>query len=249
MGTTRRVERLLTAALALLLGAALLSAAPARAQPAGGPPLWLPLVMRANSNPVRTGIATYYDATGAGACLFDASLNDLMVAAMNAPDYNNSAVCGEFVRVTGPHGTIQVRIVDLCPECQTGHLDLIQSAFAQLADLSLGVVPITWQVISPPLAGPIAYHFKDGSNQWWTAVQIRNHRNPIAKFEYLQAPNQWVSVPRTSYNYFVQTNPGMGPGPYTFRVTDSYGNVLTDSGLPALTNATVNGSGQFPPGP
>jgi len=41
----------------------------------------------------------------------------------------------------------------------------------------------------------------------------------------------------------------MGPGPYTFRVTDSYGNVLMDSGIPHIENGTVNGSNQFPPGP
>ena len=108
---------------------------------------------------------------------------------------------------------------------------------------------ITWQVVSPDLPGPVAYHFKDGSNQWWTAVQVRNHRNPMAKFEYLDAGGQWVAVPRTDYNYFVQTNPGMGPGPYTFRVTDSYGNMLTDSGIPHIENGTVNGAAQFPPGP
>ena len=108
---------------------------------------------------------------------------------------------------------------------------------------------ITWQVVSPELSGPIRYHFKDGSNQWWTAVQIRNHRNPIANFEYLNASGQWIAVPRTSYNYFVQTNPGMGAGPFTFRVTDSYGNVLSDSAIPLLDNADYPGEGQFPPGP
>jgi expansin (peptidoglycan-binding protein) len=112
----------------------------------------------------------------------------------------------------------------------------------------LGRVPITWRVVSPIVAGPIAYHFKDGSNQWWTAVQIRNHRNPIAKFEYWNG-SAWVSVERKDYNYFVQTNPGMGVGPYTFRVTDMYGNALTDSGIPFIENGTVNGAGQFPPGP
>ena len=253
MATARRFERTLKAFLALLLGAAVLSAAPARAAPAGGFSLWLPLVARPNTNPVHHGIATYYAATGDGACLFGPSPGDLMVAAMNAPEYDQAAVCGEFVSVTGAKGAIQVRIVDLCPECLTGHLDLSPQAFALIDDIPLGRVPITWQVISPPLAGPIAYHFKDGSNQWWTAVQIRNHRNPIAKFEYLQAPNQWVAVPRTDYNYFVQTNPGMGPGPYTFRVTDSYGNMLTDNGIQAPNtqdgSGTVNGAGQFPPGP
>ena len=222
---------------------------PARGQTSDAHAVWLPIVIKANTNPIHQGIATYYGATGAGACSFDPSPNDLLVAAMNAEEYDNAAVCGAYVHVIGPKGAATVRIVDLCPECKAGHLDLSQEAFGQIADLPQGRVSITWQVVSPALSGPIAYHFKDGSNQWWTAVQIRNHRNPIARLEYFTTGGQWVSVPRTSYNYFVQTNPGMGPGPYTFRVTDSYGNVLIDSGIPHIENGTVNGSNQFPPGP
>jgi len=141
-----------------------------------------------------------------------------------------------------------VRVVDLCPECKAGHLDLSREAFALLADPILGGIDITWQLISPVLDGPITYHFKDGSNQWWTAVQIRNHRNPIASLEYLDGNGQWVSVARTEYNYFVERN-GMGPGPFTFRVTDYYGNVLVDSGIPHLPEESVNGVAQFPAGP
>lgn len=210
--------------------------------------VWLPSVIKANVNPVHQGIATYYSATGAGACSFDPSPGNLMVAAMNAIEYENAAACGTYVHVVGPKGVVTVHVVDLCPECQAGHLDLSQEAFEQIADLPQGRVSITWQVVSPALSGPIAYHFKDGSNQWWTAVQIRNHRNPIAQLEYYAAGG-WVSVPRTSYNYFVQTNPGMGPGPYTFRVTDSYGNMLTDTGISPIENGTVSGAGQFPAGP
>jgi expansin (peptidoglycan-binding protein) len=219
-------------------------------QTPGNYPVWLPIVMmsRPTPNPTHQGIATYYDATGAGACMFDPSPGDLMVAAMNAEEYNNAAVCGAYVYITGPKGVVTVRIVDLCPECKAGHLDLSREAFAQIADLPQGRVAITWRVVSPALAGPIAYHFKDGSNPWWTAVQIRNHRNPIAKLEYCDSGGQWVTVPRTSYNYFVQTNPGMGPGPYTFRVIDSYSNTLTDTGIPHIENGTVNGAAQFPPG-
>jgi expansin len=223
---------------------------PLRAQAPRGQTVWLPIVVTAASaaNPIHQGIATYYGATGAGACLFDPSPADLMVAAMNAAEYNTAAVCGAYVRVTGPSGVVVVRIVDLCPECQAGHLDLSQEAFAQIADPVLGRVPISWQVISPELTDPISYHFKDGSNQWWTAVQIRNHRNPIASLEYHNG-SAWVTVARTDYNYFVQTNPGMGPGPYQFRVTDSYGNVLVDSSIAHVENGTVVGSTQFPAGP
>jgi len=210
--------------------------------------VWLPFVVKANTNPLHQGIATYYYATGAGACSFDPSPGDLLVAAMNAEEYDNAAVCGAYVFVTGPSGSVSVRIVDLCPECKAGHLDLSREAFSRIADLPQGRVPITWRVVSPSLTGPIVYHFKDGSNQWWTAVQIRNHRNPVARLEYL-AGGQWLAVPRTAYNYFVQTNPGMGPGPYAFRVTDSYGNVLIDSGIPHVENGSVSGAGQFPPGP
>lgn len=223
----------------------------ARGQSAGEHAVWLPFLSSspAAANPIHQGIATYYDATGAGACLFDPSPQDLMVAAMNAPEYDNAALCGAYVSVSGAKGTIVVRIVDLCPECQTGHLDLSREAFAQVDELYLGRVPITWQIVSPALSGPIAYHFKDGSNQWWTAVQVRNHRNPVAKLEYLDSGGVWVEVPRTSYNYFVQTNPGMGTGPYSFRVTDSYGNVLVDQGIPHVENGTIAGAAQFPVGP
>ena len=234
----------------LLVLTAWLGVSSANGQTQNNQTVWLPLVLGspAPSNPIHPGIATYYDATGAGACSFDPSPGELMVAAMNAEEYDNAAVCGAFLHVIGSKGMVTIRIVDLCPECKAGHLDLSREAFALIAELPQGRVPITWQLVSPALAGPIAYHFKDGSNQWWTAVQIRNHRNPISKLEYLDG-NRWIAVPRTSYNYFVQTNPGMGPGPYTFRVTDSYGNMLSDSGIPHIENGSVNGAAQFPSGP
>ena len=100
----------------------------------------------ASSSP-ESGVATYYDATGEGACSFDATPNDLDVAAMDMPEWNGSAPCGECAAVTGPKGSVTVRIVDLCPGCETGHLDLSQEAFAKIADVSAGSVPITWQVV------------------------------------------------------------------------------------------------------
>ena len=211
--------------------------------------VYLPLIIRQTNEPVpfgavHTGDGTYYGATGAGNCSFDPSPENLMVAALNHVDYADSALCGAFIEVTGPQGSVIVRVVDQCPECPEGDVDLSQEAFAQIAQLSAGRVPISWQLVSMPLDGPIVYHFKDGSNQWWTAVQIRNHRNPILKLEYFNG-SSYQEVPRLSYNYFVQSS-GMGPGPYTFRVTDILGNVLVDSSIPHMENGDVSGSGQFP---
>jgi expansin (peptidoglycan-binding protein) len=76
-------------------------------------------------------------------------------------------------------------------------------------------------------------------------MQIRNHRYPVLRLEYLSSSGTFVDVPRTDYNYFVKAD-GMGPGPYTFRVTDLYGHVVTDSGIAPVENSNVSGNGQFP---
>ncbi len=245
--TFSKYQTILALCLACL---ALLPALPLCAQSPDEHFVWLPLVVTATAatNPIHEGIATFYGATGAGACSFAPSPADLLVTAINAEEYERAALCGAYVHVTGPNGDVTVRIVDLCPECKAGHLDLSQEAFALIADPVEGQVAIRWQIVSPLLVGPIAYHFKEGSNQWWTAVQIRNHRNPIASVEYYNG-EQWVAVVRTDYNYFVQTEPGMGAGPYQFRVTDLYGNVLVDNNITHSENGTVDGSAQFPAGP
>ncbi len=198
-----------------------------------------------NGEATSSGEATYYDfADGSGACSFDPTPNDLMVGAMNAPDYGNSEPCGACARIVGPNGTITVRVVDLCPECPKGNIDLSPSAFEKIAPLAQGRVPITWQYVPCSVTGSVIYHFKDGSNQWWTAVQLRNHRHAIAKFEYQKA-GAFVEVPRVDYNFFVAPS-GMGPGPYTFRVTDVHGATIADSGIQLGDDVDRAGTQQFP---
>lgn len=190
-----------------------------------------------------TGDGTYYDADGSGNCSFDPT-GDLMVGAMNHVDYAASAACGACVHMVGPSGEATVRIVDQCPECKQGDIDLSPEAFGKLADLSLGRITIHWTYVPCDVSGPIVYHFKEGSNQWWTAVQIRDARYAIAKLEF-QKDGQWVEVNRVDYNYFV-ADAGMGPGPYAFRVTDVNGNVLTDMGVPFVEAGDAPGAAQFP---
>jgi expansin len=195
--------------------------------------------------PTHRGEATYYDfADGSGNCSFDATPNDLMVAAMNHTDYAESAACGSCAHVIGPNGAIDVRIVDQCPECPQGNLDLSPEAFAKIAEISQGRVAIEWQYAACGVDGPVRYRFKEGSNQWWTALQLRNHRNAIASLEY-EKDGSYVAVNRESYNYFVEPN-GMGPGPYKFRVTDVYGNVIEDTGIAHAEAQEVAGNAQFP---
>src|SRR5262245_33208199 len=195
-----------------------------------------------------SGDGTYYAADGTGNCSFDASPSNLMVAAMNGADYNHAAWCGACVSVTGPNGSVVVRIVDQCPGCSHGDLDLSPDAFQLIAPLSAGRVPITWQEVACDETGPIGYRFKEGSNPYWTAIQIRDHRYPIAKLESRDSGGAWHEIARADYNYFVASS-GLGAGPYALRVTDTRGHVLEDDAIPFAEAPTNPGASQLPPCP
>ncbi len=191
-----------------------------------------------------TGEGTYYDSDGTGNCGFDAS-PDRMVAALNAADYAGAAWCGACVAVTGPDGEAIVRIVDQCPGCARGDLDLSREAFAKIAPLSAGRVPIRWRPVACDVQGPIAYGFKDGSNAFWTAIQIRNHRYAIASVEARNAAGAYQRIDRVDYNYFIEPS-GLGPGPYTLRVTDTRGHTVEDDGIELGDAVARTGTAQFP---
>jgi expansin (peptidoglycan-binding protein) len=192
---------------------------------------------------VQMGPGTFYAADGSGNCMFDKSPGDLDVAAMNADQYADSAVCGECVQVTGPKGMVTVRIVDQCPDCSRGQLDLSPQAFDKIGERSAGRIAITWTPVACAVVGNVSYRYKEGSSQYWTAIQVRNHRLPIAKLE-LRKNGTWVSVHREAYNYFIEPS-GAGPGPVNVRITAMDGQVLEDM-LPAVSDgAVVAGAAQF----
>lgn len=188
-----------------------------------------------------SGEGTFYGATGVGNCLYDAT-SDIGIAALNHTDYDNSRMCGAYLQVKGPRGEITVKIVDRCPECRPGDIDLSERAFARIADPVAGRVPITWKLVSPDLSGPVAYRYKEGSSQWWCGIQVRNHRNPVATLE-VRTGSTWRQLPRQEYNYFVSAD-GTGCGG-DIRVTDIYGQVLTDTGIAITPNVDQPGRAQF----
>src|SRR5439155_6454456 len=47
-----------------------------------------------------------------------------------------------------------------------------------------------------------AIRHKEGSSQYWTAIQVRNHGLPILRLE-LRKNGAWTVIPREPYNDFV----------------------------------------------
>ncbi|CAB4394453.1 hypothetical protein RhiirA5_424233 [Rhizophagus irregularis] len=98
-----------------------------------------------------TGDGTYYDpGIGVGAC---GKLNtaDEFVGAMNAQQFgenlnpNNAPICGMCVKITGPKGIVKVKIMDKCPICKFGDIDLSPAAFNVIGDESQGRILIRWE--------------------------------------------------------------------------------------------------------
>lgn len=194
-------------------------------------------------SPAQDGVATFAALDGSGACSFPASPDDLRVAAMSGAQWEGSAVCGMCLRVEGPRGQVVVRVVDLCPECVAGQVDLSREAFSEIADPVDARVTIRWQPVACDVQGPIVLRFKEGSSAVWTALQVRNALVPVRTLEVQRAAG-WVEVPRLDSNYFVEPS-GLGDGPYTLRLTGRDGQQLVEPGVVLRDGQEVTGTQQF----
>lgn len=198
---------------------------------------------------IHTGEGTFYGGgyTG-GHAMLDPVSRDYWIVAMNHSDYNEAQLAGAYIEVTGELGTIKMLVTDELPEGKKGDLDLYTDAFPLIAPVEKGRVPVSWKIIPLDTAAdaPISFKYKEGSTEFWCGVQVRNHRYPITKLEYLDENGEFVEVKRRPYNYFESRD--MGKGPFTFRITDIYGQVVVDKDIPLCTDDTViiPGHVQFP---
>ncbi|MBP2327176.1 expansin (peptidoglycan-binding protein) [Kibdelosporangium banguiense] len=190
-----------------------------------------------------SGVATFYDSNGSGACSYDPS-PDPLTAAMNTADYEGSKACGAYVLVRAANGaSLTVRITNLCPApCKAGQLDLSAEAFARLAAPSQGQIPVTWTLASPELSKKISIRYKTGSSQYWCAIQVIDHRNPVARLE-VQSGGQFKQLSRADYNYFLSES-GSGCGG-AIAVTDIHGQRLVVDPLPVKPDVTQATGLQF----
>ncbi|MBR6580000.1 MAG: hypothetical protein IKK66_01725 [Ruminococcus sp.] len=198
---------------------------------------------------IHTGDGTYYGGGYVGGCaMLDPVSTDYWIVAMNLADYNDAQLAGAYLEVTGELGTINMLVTDLLPEGKKGDLDLYVDAFPLIAPQEKGRVPVSWKIVPLDTAenAPVCYKWKEGTTEFWCGVQVRNHRYPITKLEYLNENGEFVEIKRRPYNYFESME--MGKGPFTFRITDIYGQVIIDENIPLSTDDSViiEGHVQFP---
>jgi expansin (peptidoglycan-binding protein) len=183
---------------------------------------------------VRTtsGEATHYVLhSGGGNCSYPGPPANRLYVALSPAEYGAAASCGSYLKVTGPRGSVQVKVVDQCPECHKGHIDLSDQAFERVAPLAAGLVRVSYHtIVNPRLSAPLSFRVQEGSSAFWLALLPIGVGNPVASLQIRTSTGRWRHLTHASYNYWIAAS-GMGRGPFTVRLTDTVGHQVTVHGI------------------
>lgn len=193
------------------------------------------------------GRATFYDAAnptgGKGASGFEVPVQSELekVVAINNIQWNGSNASGAFFQVSGPKqregdAPITVEVVDYLVERADG-FDMSAEAFAKVADPIEGVVNIDYQLVGPADDYVTAYGYSigqgivvegiAGTNPYYAAVRLNNHRYPIESVDLLKDDGSSVELSRESDNRFVLDGEYPLTGVQDLLVTDIFGQQVT----------------------
>jgi expansin (peptidoglycan-binding protein) len=191
----------------------------------------------------RSGEAVYYDANGRGACSLTFGHDAFVLSAPNAV-YNKIEACGQCLEITGPAGTAVVQVVDRCNDCADDKLVINKPAFDKIAGkASSGRERITWKPVACDVTGNLELRIKKTSSEYWTAIQVRNHRLPVKGVAF-KRDDKWMDMTRSDDNYFVAAK-GVGKGAMVLRITADDGQTVEQTFDKWKDGETYKGQAQF----
>jgi expansin (peptidoglycan-binding protein) len=114
--------------------------------PAATPSNPSPLIPRSKQSGANHGPLTWYK-DGLGACGWTNQPSDYVVA-LNSAQYGSGQYCGRRIEITAEGKTAIVEIVDECPGCGAGGLDLSHGLFQHFAPDTKGVLSGSWRFVS-----------------------------------------------------------------------------------------------------
>jgi len=94
----------------------------------------------------RSGQGTWYH-PGPGSCGKRNNDNQLVVAVSERFPGAGGSACWKNVQIHSGSKSVTAQIVDSCPGCGPGDLDMSPATFQRLAPLGKGVVKIQWNVL------------------------------------------------------------------------------------------------------
>ncbi|KAI8635108.1 carbohydrate-binding module family 63 protein [Xylariaceae sp. FL1651] len=208
----------------------------------------LPVVPVAGSTAV-TGKSTFYGGNlNGGTCSFSTYTlpSGIYGTAFSGSAWNSAANCGACLQVTSPTGNkITAMIVDQCPECDAGHLDLFPDAFKALDPTANGVMSTSYTFVDCPISSPLILHNKLGTSPYWFSMQVVNANEPVTKLEVsTNGGSTWQSTTRKDYNFFENPS-GFGTSTVAVRVTSKSGSTVVVKNVSVASDSKVTAGSNF----
>ncbi len=187
-------------------------------------------------------------------CTFNNTNIKPYYGALNNTQYGTADFCGVCVELTGnagTKGTQVIEIVDKCPECLVGDIDLSNQAFlAIFGDLVIGRAKMQWHEVPCPWSTTPVNLTTQGSNQWYAKVIVAKHKNKINKVEiYDTYSSKWVNMTRGMDNGWVNATSISIPGNTQVRITDVFSQQVVISNVEIASGVakTFQGTSNFSP--
>ncbi|CAI5728121.1 unnamed protein product [Peronospora destructor] len=163
-------------------------------------------------------------------------------AALNSEQWDSTRNCGRCAEVScndsrcSKKSSTIVYIVDKCPECAKGSLDLSPTVFKQLTGSDSSRYTIQWKFVTCPVTGNINYCAKNGSSSSWLAVQPANHANGVVSMKIV---NQEATMVDSCYYFLLKGGANVNISAVDIEITSVAGETITETLSLASDNCTV----------
>ncbi|KAG3098233.1 hypothetical protein PI124_g15432 [Phytophthora idaei] len=127
-------------------------------------------------------------------------------AALNTEQWEETMNCGRCAEVSCTDASCSgetseiVYIMDQCPGCAYGDLDLSPDVFESITGQSYTKLSIEWKFVDCPISNKVQYCLKTGSSEFWVAVQPANF---VSGVESLSINGQETSLIDSAYYFLI----------------------------------------------
>ena len=137
------------------------------------------------------------------------------------------------------------KVVDKCPECDKGHLDLFENAWKALSPDSSDPMTTSWTEVECGITSPLVLHNKSGTSPYWFSMQVINANEAVAKLEVsTDGGKTWQGTKRQDYNFFENPS-GFGASKMTIRVTGASGKTVTVENVGVESDSQIKAASNF----
>ena len=129
--------------------------------------------------------------------------------------------------------TSSTQVVDKCPGCGPGHLDLFPDAYAKFSG-NPGIIDVDWNFVDckDEIKDPLQIRLKEGVSSFWFSAQVVNATRRTKKMEFRKSGGgSWTDIPtREDHNMFTAAG-GTGAKTIDVRVTSHVGTQVVVEGI------------------